>query len=116
MVAVAAACTIGAASADEGGVSFWLPGQFGSFAAVPTTPGWSLGAVYYHASSDAGGGKEFPRGGRVTAGLDVTADLLFLAPSYAFDDRVLGGQAALETERFQSGDVNHLFTEKARNA
>jgi len=34
--------------ADEGGVSFWLPGQFGSLAAVPQTPGWSLGAVYYH--------------------------------------------------------------------
>ena len=32
--------------ADEGGVSFWLPGQFGSLAAVPTEPGWSLGTVY----------------------------------------------------------------------
>jgi len=29
------------ASADEGGVSFWLPGNFGSLAAVPGTPGWS---------------------------------------------------------------------------
>jgi len=26
--------------------SFWVPGQFGSLAAVPQTPGWSLGAVY----------------------------------------------------------------------
>jgi hypothetical protein len=31
------------ARADEGGVSFWLPGQFGSLAAVPVAPGWSLG-------------------------------------------------------------------------
>ena len=30
------------AHADEGGVSFWLPGQFGSFAAVPSEPGFSL--------------------------------------------------------------------------
>ena len=27
------------ARADEGGVSFWLPGEFGSFAAVPGEPG-----------------------------------------------------------------------------
>ena len=30
------------AAADEGGVSFWLPGQFSSFAAMPGDPGWSL--------------------------------------------------------------------------
>ena len=28
--------------ADEGGVSFWLPGQYGSLAAAPQTPGWAL--------------------------------------------------------------------------
>jgi hypothetical protein len=28
------------ARADEGGVSFWFPGQFGSLAAVPQAPGW----------------------------------------------------------------------------
>jgi hypothetical protein len=39
--------------ADEGGVSFWAPGQFGSFSAVPTTPGWSVPLVYYHVSADA---------------------------------------------------------------
>lgn len=27
--------------ADEGGVSFWLPGLFGSLAAVPPQPGWA---------------------------------------------------------------------------
>jgi hypothetical protein len=30
------------AAADEGGVSFWLPGLFGSLAAVPQQPGFSL--------------------------------------------------------------------------
>src|SRR5215472_11031995 len=29
------------AMADEGGVSFWLPGFFGSLAAAPMQPGWS---------------------------------------------------------------------------
>jgi hypothetical protein len=50
--------------ADEGGVSMWLPGQFGSLVAVPTTPGWSLGAIYYHVSADEGASNLFPRGGR----------------------------------------------------
>ena len=41
-----AGCALGAlcsarAQADEGGVSFWLPGQFASFAALPGHPGWA---------------------------------------------------------------------------
>jgi hypothetical protein len=36
------------ALADEGGVSFWLPGIYGSLAAVPAQPGWSLPVIYYH--------------------------------------------------------------------
>jgi len=42
------------ASADEGGVSFWLPGFFGSLAAAPQQPGWSLTSIYYHTSVSAG--------------------------------------------------------------
>jgi hypothetical protein len=30
------------ALADEGGVSFWIPGFFGSLAAAPQQEGWSL--------------------------------------------------------------------------
>jgi hypothetical protein len=40
--------------ADEGGVSFWVPGFFGSLAATPQQPGWSLATVYYHTSVSAG--------------------------------------------------------------
>jgi hypothetical protein len=36
------------ASADEGGVGFWMPGLYGSLAAVPGVPGWSFGALYLH--------------------------------------------------------------------
>src|SRR5271157_4398383 len=36
--------------ADENGISAWLPGSFGSLAAVPQDPGWTLGTVYYHTS------------------------------------------------------------------
>jgi hypothetical protein len=38
-------CVPEAAYADEGGVSYWLPGRFGSLAAVPGVPGWSMAAV-----------------------------------------------------------------------
>lgn len=83
------------ARADEGGVSFWLPGLFGSFAAVPSDPGFSVPVVYNHTSANAGGSKSFLIGGNLTAGVDATADLLFFSPTYTFKDPVLGGQAAL---------------------
>ena len=38
------------AFADEGGVSFRLPGQYGSLAATPAQLGWSIASTYYHAS------------------------------------------------------------------
>ena len=41
------------AQADEGGVGFWLPGLFGSLAAAPQVPGWSLGMIYIHDSVSA---------------------------------------------------------------
>src|SRR3977135_772370 len=43
-----------AATADEGGVGFWLPGIFGSLAAVPQQPGWSAASIYYHTTVSAG--------------------------------------------------------------
>ena len=81
------------ARADESGVSFWVPGQFGSLAAVPTTPGWSLGTVYYHTSVSASGGvavtKEIQIGHlrptvdvSLDANLHSQGDLVFLAPTY----------------------------------
>ena len=43
------------AAADEGGVSFWIPGFFGSLAAAPQQLGWSLTTIYYHTSVSAAG-------------------------------------------------------------
>lgn len=54
-----------------------------------------MGLIYYHASSDAGAGKTFTTGERVTAGLDVGQDLLLIAPTYTFSDPVWAGQAAI---------------------
>lgn len=83
------------AYADEGGTSFWLPGQYSSLASTPADPGWSLGLIYYHASTDADAGKTFTTGEKITAGLDVGQDLLLVAPTYTFFDPVWGGQAAI---------------------
>jgi hypothetical protein len=41
------ACATDNAPADEDGVSFWIPGFFGSLAATPQQPGWSLAAINY---------------------------------------------------------------------
>src|ERR1700745_1327527 len=43
------------ALADESGVSFWVPGFFGSLAATPQQPGWSLANIYYHTDVSASG-------------------------------------------------------------
>ena len=94
--------------ADEGGVSFWLPGLFGSLAATPQQPGWSLANIYYHTSVSAGGdvagAREFelgrvPGNGTVNANLNLhvnaTGDLGIVIPSYVFATPVLGGQASV---------------------
>jgi hypothetical protein len=52
--AVSIALQSHSALADEGGVSFWVPGFFGSLAAAPQQPGWSLANIYYHTSVSAG--------------------------------------------------------------
>jgi hypothetical protein len=93
-MALAASIIASPASADEGGVSFWLPGQFSSFAAVPGEPGWSVPIVYFHEHESAGGEKSFIRGGLLTAGIDAKADLLFFFPTYTFKQPVWGAQAA----------------------
>src|SRR3954470_19261683 len=81
--------------ADEGGLSIWLPGTFGSLAAAPQVPGWSLGTVYIHPSSggsgDVAAAREFTIGGfNRSAKLDLNlnlaarADLVAVAPTYTF--------------------------------
>jgi hypothetical protein len=92
--------------ADENGISFWIPGQFGSLAAVPVQPGWSFATIYYHTSVKAGGavaaGREITIGqvSRTTnvnlnVDMKARADLQFLVPTYTFETPVLGGQLAL---------------------
>src|SRR5262249_50967414 len=94
------------AAADEGGVSFWIPGLFGSLAAVPQQPGWSAATIYYHTSVSGGGdvalAREITTGriptnltATVNANLKADADLAVIYPTYVFKTPVLGGQASI---------------------
>src|SRR5215468_7747072 len=109
-IAVLALATIVSAPrrglADEGGVSFWIPGFFGSLAATPQQPGWSLATIYYHTSVSAGSNVALAREittGRIpislsaslTASIDANADLGLVIPTYVFATPVLGGQASV---------------------
>src|SRR5829696_1076154 len=88
-VLIGAALTVAAimsasqvARADEGGVSFWIPGLFGSLAAVPATPGFGLATIVYNTSVDAGRDRTFFRGGRFVVGLDADVTVGLVVPSY----------------------------------
>jgi hypothetical protein len=98
--------TINEVRADEGGVSFWIPGFFASLAAAPLQPGWSLTDVYYHTSVSAGSGvslaREFEVGkipvnlsANLSANVNATGDLGIVYPNYTFATPVLGGQLSV---------------------
>ena len=87
----------GSVAADEAGVSFWLPGQYGSYAAVPTNPGWSFEDTFYHASADTMQGVSFERGGGIRVGMKSPSDYFMATPNYAFATPIFGAQAAFGT-------------------
>jgi hypothetical protein len=114
----------GISLADEGGVSFWLPGQFGSLAAAPQVPGWALAIVNYYTSVSAGGNVAAAR--EITIGrfnptvnvnlnvnLKANAELVLVNPSYTFATPVFGGQFAVSMVGIvgrSSADLNGTLT------
>jgi hypothetical protein len=110
--------------ADESGTSFWLPGSFGSLAAVPGTPGWAVASVYYHTSvragADVAAAREIQIGRfnpalnvNLNANLHASADLAIIVPSYVFATPVLGGQLAVQMGTIvgsTSANVNGTLT------
>jgi hypothetical protein len=93
------------AHADEGGISFWIPGFYGSLAATPQQPGWSITSIYYRTQVSAGGNvaraREITIGqiptnltASLNASVNATANLGILAPTYVFETPVLGAQAS----------------------
>jgi hypothetical protein len=99
-------CLGTSAKADEGGVSVWLPGFFGSLAASPLQPGSSLTSIYYHttvsAGSDVAKAREITTGripvtlnANLSASIDARADLAIALPTYTFATPVFGAQATV---------------------
>lgn len=95
IAALGAMAVVTPAHADEGGVSFWLPGQFGSLIAIPGAPGWTATGLAYHSSVKSGGGKAFPQGGEIRAGLDADIDVIGFGPGYTFDTTIFGGRPSV---------------------
>jgi hypothetical protein len=97
--------TLNTARADENGISFWVPGFFGSLAATPQQPGWSATTINYYtnvsASGNAAVSKEISIGqfnpainASVNANVHANADLQMFIPSYVFATPFFGGQAS----------------------
>ena len=101
-ILLAALCTTAAppARADEGGVSFWLPGQYASFAAIAPAPGFSLPMQSYCYAGSAGADKALYRGRDLRFGLDADFCAQFFAPTWTADTTVLGARPSLSLAFF----------------
>jgi hypothetical protein len=77
---------------DEGGVSFWLPGQYASFAAIPPDPGFSMPLVTYFYAGDADSKQSFDFGGELQLGIEARYLGQFVIPTYSPDADILGGR------------------------
>src|SRR3954464_12559095 len=67
--------------ADQGGSSFWFPGQFASLASVQQTPGWALSVIDYHSNVGAAGSAAAAReiqAGKTPATVSVNLNLSLL--------------------------------------
>jgi hypothetical protein len=64
-------CSTVTARADEDGISFWILGFFGSLAATPQQPGWSLGSIFYNTNVSASGVRNIGADVGVDAHIDV---------------------------------------------
>ncbi len=81
--------------ADEGGVPFWMSGQYASMAAVPMATGWSLVAMPYVYSGNADKSKTFQHGTSINAGLSARESLVLMQLGYVAQEKILGGQPYL---------------------
>ena len=78
--------------ADEGGVPFWMSGQYASMAAVPSQPGWSLVLMPYVYSGSADKSKNFQHGQSVNTGLSARESIFLFQLGYSAEEKILGGQ------------------------
>ena len=95
VVAMSVAVTAPSASfADEGGVSFWYPGTYGSLAAERQEPGWSLSIIDYHATVSAEGFTGGPPA-MGNGNYNEHTDQVMFGPTYVFATPFLGAQVSV---------------------
>jgi hypothetical protein len=82
------------ALADEASKSFWLPGQYGSFAAIAPDGGFSLPLVSYYFSGSSSHNVALPAGHSLDLGLAGTFFTQILVPTYTPDVAIFGGKAS----------------------
>lgn len=78
--------------ADEGGVPFWVSGQYAAMAAVPMATGWSIMAMPYVYSGSADKTKSFQHGDSINAGIKTKESLISIQLGYVAEEKILGGQ------------------------
>ncbi len=86
------AATSSISRADEGGIPFWMSGQYASMAAVPSQPGWSLVLMPYVYSGNADKSKNFQHGQSINAGLSARESIALFQLGYSAEEKILGGQ------------------------
>ena len=84
------------AKADQGGVSFWLPGIYASMAAVPPEPGFSMPSTFYFYTGKAEGSKSFGLGSLIATEVEAKDfEAILLAPTWVSETPVANGRLAL---------------------
>jgi hypothetical protein len=105
--------------ADENGVSFWIPGFFGSLAATPQQPGWSVASIFYNTNVSGSGNIALSReisigqfnpavNASVSANVHANVDLGMVIPTYVFATPFLGGQASVSLIAAYGANDTHL--------
>jgi hypothetical protein len=89
------ACVSGDVISDKGGVSFWIPDRYGSFAALLPETGFSMPLTSHYYAGDADANKAFDFGGNLQLGIDARYLGQFIIPTYAPDIEILGGRPSL---------------------
>lgn len=91
-IILSAIALIGPARADEGGVSFWLPGQYASFAAIAPEPGFSVPTVTYCYKGQMKAGRTLRQGTEIAAEADASFLAQFIIPTFTPDVSALGAK------------------------
>jgi hypothetical protein len=116
---VALGCSTITARADEDGISFWIPGLYGSLAAVPQQPGWSLASIFYNTNVSASGNAALAReitigqfnpaiNASVSAHVSSNVPIYMGIPTYTFATPFLGGQASISLMGVYGGNDTSL--------